>query len=278
MWDLNEKYFGADRDKFQDEFVADIAFFNGLCSSCKSCMQNQKVECGGNFSAIVQQFRTPCEHLITNCAWNGRNFSCCDAFLPLETEFGLCYTINSVHTTPKYGLKLQSNRDMGPGTLDVFALEDVQIHLHSPNDVPYINTEHDLQETILWGLQKEIIFSTIEIFNDANIVEQGLFQRRCKFPFEFAEEDGLRLYSSYSYSTCVTSCVAEAQIAICNCTHHLMPPNLAPNQFEPLKICNVEGLQCLTENFEILTEIRRNCKCFISCEEPEYNIVYSSNE
>ncbi|XP_059611761.1 uncharacterized protein LOC132258450 [Phlebotomus argentipes] len=274
MWDLNEEHFGSDRDKFQDDLVADVAFFKGVCSSCKTCVQHMKPECQTNFSVIIDKFRTKCENLLTNCAWNGVNFTCCDAFLPLQTEFGHCFTINSAHTDPEKRMKLISNRESGPGTLNLFALEDVQIHLHSPNGVPYINTEHDLQETILWGLQKEIIFSTAEIFNDANLEEHDFSQRRCKLTSEAIDAAEVRLYNIYSYSTCITTCVAEAQLSICNCTHHLMPKNLINYN----EICTVEGLLCLTENFETLTEIRRDCKCFASCEEPEYNIVYSSND
>lgn len=36
--------------------------------------------------------------MIQNCVWNNEPFECCEGFLPLETEFGLCYTINSAIT------------------------------------------------------------------------------------------------------------------------------------------------------------------------------------
>uniref|UniRef100_A0A1B0DLA2 Uncharacterized protein n=1 Tax=Phlebotomus papatasi TaxID=29031 RepID=A0A1B0DLA2_PHLPP len=267
MWDLNEIYFGSDRDKFQDDLVNDLAFFNGLCSSCKICIQQNKSECRGNFSETVEKFRTKCEDLITNCAWNGHNFSCCDAFLPLKTEFGQCYTINSIHTNPQYGMKLINNRQSGPGSLYIFALEDIQIHLHSSYAVPYINTEHDLQETILWGLQKEILFKTVELFNDENLHQQKISQRRCRFSSEFSKSNKIKLFDVYSYSTCITTCVAEAQIELCNCTHHLMPENKLSKYFINLIFYA-----------EKLTKIRRDCKCIASCEEPEYNIVYSSND
>ncbi|GAB0093144.1 4Fe-4S ferredoxin-type domain-containing protein [Sergentomyia squamirostris] len=256
LWDLNEEHYGSDRDKFQDDFIADIAFFNGQCISCKTCIQQQKSECYANFTNILDIFRSKCEKLIVDCSWNGENFTCCDAFLPLETEYGICYTINSVHTSPKYGKRLISDRMTGPGSLYVFVKEDIQIQLHSPYGVPIIGTDQDLQQTILWGLQKDIIFNTVEIFNDASLIEQKISQRKCRFPAENIEYGNMMLYDVYSYSTCVTACVASAQMAACNCTHHLMPGN----------------------RIKLLSDLRKNCLCLASCEEPEYNIVYSSSD
>lgn len=36
--------------------------------------------------------------MIWNCTWNNLEINCCDEFLPLETELGVCYSINSFHT------------------------------------------------------------------------------------------------------------------------------------------------------------------------------------
>lgn len=51
--------------------------------------------CGGD----GDQFRSTCDEMISDCMWNNKEIECYEAFLPLETEFGVCYTINSIHTT-----------------------------------------------------------------------------------------------------------------------------------------------------------------------------------
>lgn len=43
------------------------------------------------------QVRSTCGGLLIKCRWNGQPFDCCKNFLPLQTETGLCYTINSLH-------------------------------------------------------------------------------------------------------------------------------------------------------------------------------------
>lgn len=35
----------------------------------------------------------------------------------------------------------------------------LQIHIHAPFDIPFINADKNLKETILWGSVKEIYFS-----------------------------------------------------------------------------------------------------------------------
>lgn len=116
--------------------------------------------------------------MILNCSWNGEPFECCDIFLPLKTEFGTCYTINSVNTNPRYGKRLISNRLNGPGMLKLSVSEDIdvsvpisnivfasqspvsilfQIHFHSPDDVPFAFEERELKDSILWGSVKSYI-------------------------------------------------------------------------------------------------------------------------
>lgn len=76
------------------------------------------------------------------------NFDCCDKFLPLETEYGVCFSINSLHTTwvtnsliyillvKNYGfsktpgseINMKSNRKTGPGQLHIETVDDVRVY------------------------------------------------------------------------------------------------------------------------------------------------------
>lgn len=56
------------------------------------------VACPTNFTDVVDKYRTKCAGMLFNCSWNGRPVECCSAFLPVATEFGECFAINSMHT------------------------------------------------------------------------------------------------------------------------------------------------------------------------------------
>lgn len=86
-------------------------------------------------------------------------------FLPLETEFGTCYTINSINTNPSASRILDSSRKTGPGLLTFALLEDVQIFIHPPNEVPHAFQDRELKQTVLWGSKKEIILKTEDIID-----------------------------------------------------------------------------------------------------------------
>ncbi|CRK86824.1 CLUMA_CG000653, isoform A [Clunio marinus] len=269
-WDLSERYFGGDRDTRIDDFLTEISFFTGACYTCELC--SVEIDCPKNYSDILEKFRSNCTDLIKNCSWNGEAFECCEGFRPLATETGMCYTINSALTVPKYGRELFCNRENGPGTLKMMVSEDVQIYIHHQNDIPFAYSERDLKDTILWGSTKQLMIKVTEITNDETVPIVPIKQRRCKFSWE---NEPSSVYDLYSFSTCQTSCYNKAQIDFCNCTHHLMPRN--PRLDIPQ--CDFKGLLCLTENFMKISEIRKACSsCISSCEEHEYRIIYNSNE
>lgn len=133
-WDLSEKYFGETRDKRLDDFLTEISFFTGACYTCELC--ENEVQCPHDFKDILSKFRAPCKELISNCSWNDEPFDCCKGFLPLQTETGECFTINSELTTPRFGKRLISNRRNGPGKLKMNTKEDIQIYIHHSEDIP----------------------------------------------------------------------------------------------------------------------------------------------
>ena len=42
------------------------------------------------------------------------------------------------------------------------------------------------------------------------------------------------------------------------------------------KMCNYDGLLCLTDYYYEILDERRQCNCMSPCDEPEYNILYNS--
>lgn len=252
MWELTEEIYGAERNKYFDDVMTDVTFFSGLCYSCKKCESNQEFCSNFDLANITKTFRTGCPKLLLNCQWNGEPFDCCEGFLELRSEVGVCYTINSMHTEPQFGKKLISNRESGPGILELIAMEDVELYLHSTEDIPSKNSDRNLRETILWGVQKEILFGVQEIINEENVQDTTIAQRRCQFNWEVVNTT-YPIFDYYSYSTCMVRCNFEIQLATCGCVHHLMPMGRTEN----VPVCGFEGLICLTDQYgEIVIKIR----------------------
>lgn len=168
--------------------------------------------------------------MLFECTWNGYPFECCEHFLPLQTEFGLCFAINSVQTQPKLKYPLIANRENGPGQLNFSSYEDITIHIHSIQDVPYV-IDNDMKETILYGSVKNIIISVTEIINDPAAIDVPVNFRQCRFEWELENGPEKSLYKYYSHSACTVECASDAQMKYCNCTHHLMPVNKYGNTF-----------------------------------------------
>lgn len=275
--------------------ISDVAFFSGLCYSCRKCAKNPAYCSKLSLTNITNKFRATCKNLLTDCQWNGEPFDCCDGFLALQSEFGVCYTINSMHTKPQWGKKLISNRETGPGVLQLITLEDVELYLHSTEDIPSKSMDKNLHETVLWGGEKEILFGVEEILNEDDVQHTSVAHRRCQFNWEKIANRTEQIFDYYSYSTCMVQCNFEIQLQTCGCVHHLMPKGGRSD----VPTCGFEGLICLTEHYgekfmqdfdsfnktrihswtELINERRKKeCKCMISCTEQEINIVYSSNE
>lgn len=73
------------------------------------------------------------------------------------------------------------------------------------------NQQHDATEV-------EILLSLQNVVNDKGVQAIDPNTRKCIFPNEQFNSS----YKYYSYSTCVTECLKQAQLKVCNCTHHNM--------------------------------------------------------
>ncbi|XP_072396345.1 sodium channel protein Nach-like [Diabrotica undecimpunctata] len=271
-WVENEEFVDEEID-VQKQFISDVVYFTGNCYSCYEECESCKHM---NFTQKVLRYRKDCTRLISSCKWKDASFSCCDHFLPVETEYGICYSFNSMHTRKngRSDLDLTMNRKTGPGEIWLQTMEDVRVYFHALEDVPFINSDPDQRRDVMLGESVNITISVIEIDNDENVKNVPVYKRGCKFPWE---NEHINVHKYYSYSTCVVQCHAENHVKLCNCTHHLMP------FYNKMKYCDVDGLKCLTDNFEIVnrlhakgTSLRKPglvCDCLPSCVEPEYKVV-----
>ncbi|XP_071053835.1 pickpocket protein 11-like [Onthophagus taurus] len=257
------------------QFLADLVFFTGSCYSCSAdCEECRRL----NFKEMVKRFRKPCKKLIKNCLWRGQKFDCCEKFLPLNTEYGVCFSLNSMHTKKTFQshLDMESNRKTGPGELIIEPIDDIRFYFHAREDVPFINSDPDQRRDVMLGESYNVIFKVTEIENDENVIHVPVKIRNCRFPSE--NPPNLIVHNFYSYSTCIVQCHADAHLDLCNCTHHLMPV------LGDYKMCDVDGLKCLTDKFDIVNRLHAKgfdkpglvCECVPSCTEPEYKVIFDS--
>lgn len=205
------------------------------------------------------------------CSYLNNIFECCEQFLPVATEYGICFSFNSHQARKVAQVEYKNNRMTGAGHLKFHAAADIQVHVHAPIDVPFHFAEGMIRETVLLGNYKELILNVIEVFNHENVEELDYEQRRCRYAHEHVE-DRLGIYEFYSYSTCIVECTVSLHLLYCNCTSHFMA---VPSK-NSLPVCDYRGLTCLTNIHEKILLERKSCDCISSCEEPEYNIIYNT--
>lgn len=93
--EIAEQLWGVDHDFTLEEVLSEIAYFRGEsyhtvheCSTEDQCLTS-------NFTFYAKLVRSTCKLTLDSCNWNGNKFDCCKYFMPMETELGICYALNS---------------------------------------------------------------------------------------------------------------------------------------------------------------------------------------
>ncbi|CAH2040722.1 unnamed protein product, partial [Iphiclides podalirius] len=111
------------------------------------------------------------------------------AFIPTETEYGVCYSFNSGLAGNTSNI-LTVNRKVGLPSLVFTAMEAIW-------------AEQTVSDVSVSTLQPEI--------------------RHCLYGHERPDFADKWPFKKYSYGACILYCRAMSQFDYCNCTHHLMP-------------------------------------------------------
>ncbi|KAJ1527770.1 hypothetical protein ONE63_007725 [Megalurothrips usitatus] len=273
---MSAKLYGEDHDFNLDEVLKEISYFRGSAYYIKEFCFDGHVKCPqGNFSQLARTIRSGCPEIFADCKVNNVAFNCCDYFLPLDTEIGTCFALNSQQGHRLVGkedtLPIKANRRSPKASVYLELRVQSNVHIHSAEDVPFLNSLSSEVFVAAPLIHKRFGIAVREIENEPGVRDTSTQQRKCRFH----DENDLTVYRFYSYSACITECRKQAQIKQCNCTTHLMP-----NAKEE-EICTLEGLMCLYvhyTNFSVLkTSWSRKeglyCPCVPACTEPEYNIV-----
>lgn len=257
-------------EQSDQRYIGEVAFFSGTCYTCISNCEIRPETCPLNMNKLVTTLRASCESLFQSCFINRKRVDCCDHFLPVQTEYGICYSMNNKHAD------IQKKAIVSPYEIKLIQLDisqDFEGFVHSSEDIPFWNLEYDRKVSITYGTNAEVVFTTSEVVNEPEVALAPPEVRQCRFLEELPED--IKAFKYYSYSVCITECRIRAQIKLCNCTHHVSP------KFYEEKYCDFEGLKCLTRNYDALrkikipdfNEIGLECECLPSCTEPDYNVV-----
>lgn len=274
IWSLGAEYSTQHNEKLS-RFFGDIAFFSGTCFSCLSSCCNESM-CLTDYVKMASYFHTSCKDFFLTCKWNGNPINCCKHFEPLQTEFGRCFSINNRHTGANEAVFVTSGNPREMGILEIKLAQDYEAFLHSPEDIPFWNMEYDRRVRVIYGAKAEMIFSILDVVNEPEVSLIAPEERECRFPEELPKN--YQAFKYYSYSVCISQCRIDAQLELCNCTHHLSP------MYYKDQYCDLDGLKCLTKHYKTLRKLKvpgseetgLDCDCLPSCTESDYNVVSKS--
>ncbi|XP_046677389.1 acid-sensing ion channel 4, partial [Homalodisca vitripennis] len=222
IYEMANQFFGAKHDYNLDEMLREIAYFKGSVYYIKNFCLSDDISCPKDgYKKMAYMVRSKCKEMFKSCRWKNQTFDCCSHFIPLQTEWGVCFTLNSKNEPPgKFGsLKLKSSTRLGLGSLYLELLVPTKVYMHSESDIPYYNTMTTEVITAKAGAIKRLGISVTDIENEPEVRQLTISQRGCRFP----DENDLTVSTMYSYSACVTQCRLVEQLKNCNCSSHLMP-------------------------------------------------------
>ncbi|XP_021916966.1 sodium channel protein Nach isoform X2 [Zootermopsis nevadensis] len=254
-----------------EEVFGELAFYEGSSYNLlKACIPANKygTETGcptGNYSEIANLFRMNCADLFHFCRWNDKPFDCCKYFLPLETEYGMCYAINNLNTRIQRHFEMISNQSTGPGFIYLQFNTHATVYVLSEEDVPHFSIQETDKINTVYGFAEEFYIKINRISNQEEVHDVDIPKRSCRFP----NENYINIYPVYSVSACLVNCRRNLQLQLCNCTSYYMPNG------DPKLYCDINGLFCLEGHIntfiqqkvsENSTAVGYYCHCVDGCE------------
>ncbi|KAJ2949047.1 hypothetical protein O0L34_g5987 [Tuta absoluta] len=258
-----------------EDVLRDITYFRGLSYALVNlCYKSRKPDpqCPmSNYSYYADLVRSDCPRLIDNCSYNRKAFNCCEYFLPIETDIGRCFIINSIQVRNQNPYPMVGNMMNKYSVLRFDAFLTSTIYTLGEDEVPTITTlqSSTVKLQLGYNYRRQLAIKNIE--NDPLVEETFPGQRACYFHNE--NKDGV--YPYYSYSACTVLCRKKAQLKICNCTDHFM---LGVTEDQR---CNISGVACLHAHSAHLTLLKPpwatrpglSCDCLPNCNETEITVI-----
>lgn len=271
-----------------EDFLTRVVFhnlynFGSMSSYCVPYINSaDEIPCPvKDYQSYADRIRADCPKLFVGCSWNEKPFDCCKYFRPVKTSLGTCFLINSIQAVKKNGdnwLDMTVGKAEGNGLLQFSVTKSSALFFLNEEDIPHMLLTMMQFPIIPEGFDGDFQLGIKDMINEENVISVPIERRKCIFP----DEDSGSAYKKYSFSTCVTDCVKQAQIKTCNCTHH----NYIVDENDKSPACGYEGLTCLDEANLMLpqTTIMQPwrteglvCKCLPSCTELQTFVIGRSS-
>ncbi|XP_017844687.1 pickpocket protein 28 [Drosophila busckii] len=242
------------------------------CDNCAKCPKT-------GYRKLVETFGANCTEIFEQCWLAGKEFDCCQYFLPLYTPYGTCFMLNSLqnnHPGSQHWMSLELDRSQKP-ELQVVTSRSIQVSLLNEEDIP--NTAlKGISLVIQEGQDRALHFHSELMANDVDVRDIPIEARNCRFPDETLPWS---LYHAYSFSTCISDCTRIFQEEVCKCNSYLLNP-YADARFVD---CGLAGYSCLEASSMIIPDVKKvmrfnssrlQCSCLPSCAEGDIRTVYES--
>ncbi|KAH8294396.1 hypothetical protein KR054_012220 [Drosophila jambulina] len=245
------------------------------CPNCAQCPAE-------NYRQIQRRFGANCSDVFVDCELSGKKFDCCRYFLPMITPYGQCFMLNSLQNNEP-GSKHWLRNELDPATekalLHVITRLPVQVSLLNAEDLPHTALQPVGVSVTDPGQGKYLQFHRETMDNDPDVHEIPPKLRSCRFPEENLPSS---VYKAYSFSTCLSDCTRNFQMAKCGCTPYFMNPLADPRYPD----CGLEGLLCLELNMVAKPDAKLlmnnnkgfndSCGCLPSCNDGDIQAIYEA--
>ncbi|XP_043470744.1 pickpocket protein 19-like [Leptopilina heterotoma] len=241
-----------------------------------------------NATELMFNIVPDCKDLLKNCWWRNVPQNCCEIFQIQKTEYGICYSFNSLVSENPTESKVRKVTAYGSrsGLMATIELGDI---MFPPNKYRY-RTRRDSESGILISINDPLVWP--KVVN--KIMVGSIANVNVKCTSGYASEDVLNLSPSkmpcrlkdlrtnirYSQETCISECRREHAIKYCACN---------PSFFfasENTTTCTINDLKCLhvnddkfityqnlgDENFQEGAEDIMTCDCPPACDYYNYEV------
>ncbi|XP_063834913.1 degenerin del-1-like [Ostrinia nubilalis] len=181
--------------------------------------------------------------MITDCRFNGEEFPCCEKFRMVDSEYGYCFSFNTLQSESSRDEPLYAvNRSTGPGLLTYRLLYDAYISVHSPEELSTNNLDFKFKFDVKARSENRVqfLFSMVEMENDPMLLAEGIDVRHCR-NLEEVPERKFHTYPVYSYGACRLAQETEHFYEHCGCIHP------ARHTSYETMYCNYTGLNCVVD-------------------------------
>ncbi|CAH2062360.1 unnamed protein product, partial [Iphiclides podalirius] len=195
-------------------------------------------------------------------------------WIPVMTEEGLCFTLNSVYAEYQFLLKetewnqqelLKCHYHSGQCFVTINSSSNVvrilhkEYFVHSPFDIATAISNPTGE--VMPNEELVIDYKVVEIQAAARVKTLTPEQRRCRYPDEW-----YGAIKAYSFGLCQMSCRNRMALMFCGCRPYF---NIKGDG----DVCDAHGMACIGRNVEILINLPKNlakCPCIPQCAELNY--------